>query len=795
MPVKITVIVYWAEVIVGLIICAFLLNGLEQRLANEYEANADRFAYQLEQLVRNQSGITHHHVAEQADTLRRTQGLSGVTIDLGHRVIVLGQQDKDFATTIRTFNAQVGTEPAATMPVKLTVFQPNIEQAVKQKRRTVVASMAFVLFIFGLFLIFILRLAFTKPFMRMVRTAQSVSDGNTAVRFDSARRDEFGYLASFINRILDHLQTEHHAVMTEAFAKIKKSQTDLFQEKERAQVTLHSIGDGVISTDVHGNVDYLNPTAERITGWSWKQALGQPITRVIGLEDEATQQPASNPVMDCLQAGAAVGPHNHLLQGHVGRDLAVSTSAAPMHDGSGRIVGAVMVLHDISEARRMSRQLSHQASHDELTGLYNRREFDVQLQHALNDAKRENHTHVLCYLDLDQFKVINDTCGHVAGDEMLRQVSDYLRKAIRNSDVIARLGGDEFGILLKFCPLDRALPVAEDLVKKVKKFNFVWQGVSFETGVSVGMVAITADSENIAELLSAADVACYAAKDEGRNRLHVYQLDDKELQLRHGEMHWVSRIRRAFEEDRFCLYCQAIVPIKADGKGTDYEILMRMRDEHGQLVPPMAFIPAAERYHLMPEIDRWVVRKAFESLGELLADEDIAMCSINLSGQSIGDPNFLDFIVEQIAHFNVDPRKVCFEITETAAIANLLLATHFISELKAMGCRFALDDFGKGLSSFSYLKNLNIDYLKIDGGFVKDMVSDPIDHAMVEAINQIGHVMGIQTIAEFVENEQILDALRKIGVDFAQGYGIAKPCPLETLLTSMDDASVRKARA
>jgi diguanylate cyclase (GGDEF)-like protein/PAS domain S-box-containing protein len=795
LPVKITVIVYWAEVIVGLVICAFLLSGLERQLAEEYEAKADRFAYLAKQLVQSGVSVTHRQVAEQVDALRLSLKLSAVTIAVGQHVIELGNRDENHTTATRSFDARVGIESVTTVPVKIAVFQPNIEKAVKQKRRTVVASMAFVLLLFGLILIFILRLAFTKPFMHMVRTAQSFSDGITTARFDSARRDEFGYLATFINRILDHLQTEHRVVMTEAFAEIKKSQFALFQEKERAQVTLHSIGDGVISTDAEGYVDYLNPTAEQLTGWSRKRAQGQPITHVIDLLDETTQKPVANPVVDCLRVGAVIEPHNHVLRRDYGRDLAVSTSAAPMHDGTGRIVGAVMVLHDVSEARRLTRQLSYQASHDGLTGLYNRREFEVQLQHALNNAKRENHTHVLCYLDLDQFKIVNDTCGHVAGDEMLRQIAEHLRNAIRSSDIIARLGGDEFGVLLKFCPLARAMQVAEDLIKKVRKFRFVWQSVSFETGVSIGMVAVTGNSENITELLSAADVACYAAKDKGRNRVHVYQLDDDELQLRHGEMHWVSRIRRAFDEDRFCLYCQEIVPTKADEKGAKYEILVRLRDEQGQLVPPMAFIPAAERYHLMTEIDRWVIRKTFESLCDHLTGEDISSCSINLSGQSLGDPKFLEFVVDQFACFRVDAHRVCFEITETAAIANLTLATHFISVLKTMGCRFALDDFGKGLSSFSYLKNLKIDYLKIDGGFVKDMVKDPIDYAMVEAINQIGHVMGIQTIAEFVEDEAILLALRKLGVDYAQGYGIAKPCPLEDILVPMDKPVVRKANA
>jgi diguanylate cyclase (GGDEF)-like protein len=417
--------------------------------------------------------------------------------------------------------------------------------------------------------------------------------------------------------------------------------------------------------------------------------------------------------------------------------------------------------------------------------LINRTEFERQLHDALICAKNENRQHVLCYLDLDQFKIVNDTCGHVAGDELLRQVAGLLRGKVRDTDVLARLGGDEFGVLLKYCDPQRAPAVAESLCRTLKDFKFLWGDHSFETGASIGLVAIGEDSQSVSEVLSTADVACYAAKDKGRNQVHMYQPNDNELKQRRGEMQWVSRIRRAIDENRFRLYYQPIIPLNpGSSRDMHRELLIRLLDEEGKLVPPMAFIPAAERYNLMPDVDRWVIRNSFKLLGAQCSNDCDWVCTINLSGQSLCDNTFLDFVTRQLDLSGVNPDRICFEITETAAVANLVKASHFISVLKGMGCRFALDDFGSGLSSFAYLKNLKVDYLKIDGSFVRDMMNDPIDRSLVEAINEIGHVIGIQTIAEFVENNDILETLRKIGVDYAQGYAIAKPAPLEEIVVA-----------
>jgi diguanylate cyclase (GGDEF)-like protein len=425
-------------------------------------------------------------------------------------------------------------------------------------------------------------------------------------------------------------------------------------------------------------------------------------------------------------------------------------------------------------------EISHQAAHDALTGLINRREFESRLEIALQNAQIEKLQHTILYLDLDQFKVINDTCGHVAGDQLLRQLTTLLQGSLRQSDTLARLGGDEFGVLLECCSLEPAVRIAETLRQTVNDFHFVWQDKTFPIGVSIGLVNFGDDGLTLGDVLSIADAACYVAKDKGRNRIHVYSPGDNELAQRNSEMDWIGRIRKALDENRFVLYAQKIIPLSGDGnEGEHHELLIRMLDEAGKLIPPMAFIPAAERYNLMPTLDRWVIKTAFAQYkGAGTGKAPPRSCAINLSGASIGDDNLLAFIKEQFDTFQIPPGVICFEVTETSAIANLGKAAVLIRDLKAMGCRFALDDFGSGMSSFAYLKHLPVDFLKIDGSFVKDMVDDRIDHAMVEAINRIGHVMGIQTIAEFVENDAILAELRKIGVDFAQGYGIGRPQPL-----------------
>jgi diguanylate cyclase (GGDEF)-like protein/PAS domain S-box-containing protein len=439
-----------------------------------------------------------------------------------------------------------------------------------------------------------------------------------------------------------------------------------------------------------------------------------------------------------------------------------------------RIFAAV---EDITEARALSQQLRFQAAHDALTGLVNRREFENRLERAATSAEDGRSEHAVCYLDLDQFKIINDTCGHVAGDELLKRLGRVLAQQMRTQDTLARLGGDEFGVLLEDCSMHLAERVANALRRTIEDFRFVWEKQVFGIGVSIGVVPIQGPGQTVSSILSAADAACYAAKDHGRNRIHVYDDADVELARRHGEMRWVTRIQTALEESRFELARQPIVPLSASADpDSHYELLLRMRDENGDIVLPDAFLPAAERYNLSVKLDRWVVREAFRLLTQDQSHLDkLFLCSINLSGVSLADEDFLIFVTTEFASTGLPPGKVCFEITETAAIANLSGAMRFIEVLRRIGCRFALDDFGSGLSSFAYLKSLPVDFLKIDGVFVKDIVEDPIDRELVRSINEIGHVMGKRTIAEFVESGEILSALAEIGVDYAQGFALGKP--------------------
>jgi len=564
----------------------------------------------------------------------------------------------------------------------------------------------------------------------------------------------------------------------------KRAETRVFEEKERAQVTLQSIGDGVITTDADGNIDYINPVAQDLTGWDLRSARGKPVTDIMMIVNEHTRASCENPVVRCLKEGRVITlPENSVLITKNGEEVPIQDSAAPIRDRIGNIIGSVMVFHDVSKESRLFRQISYQASHDVLTGLINRREFEnclVESLEGLNDNAEQ--THALLYVDLDQFKVVNDTFGHAAGDALLKQLSDIIQAQVRSTDLLARLGGDEFGILLERCSKERAVDVAEAIRSAIEGYRFEWQDSFTTVRCSIGVVLVTGDnSDDVASLMSSADVACYSAKDMGRNQIHFYR--DSDASLRHEEMKWVSRITNAVEDDRFELFFQPIIGIgERNGEcRRHYELLLRMRDENGELVGPNQFIPAAERYNLMSTLDRWVIHEALSELADRNTDGEARYTiAINLSGTSLSEDRFLDFVISELESQKLPAGAICFEITETAAISNLSRVVHFMQTLKRLGCKFSLDDFGSGLSSFTYLKNLPVDYLKIDGQFIRNVADDSVDEEMVKAIHQVGNAMGIETIAERVETRQVLDKLGALGVEFAQGYYIARPASVTT---------------
>ena len=549
------------------------------------------------------------------------------------------------------------------------------------------------------------------------------------------------------------------------------------QLNELSQVTLESIGEGVITTDTFGAVIYMNQMASKLSGWSHADARGIALQTILQLRDETTRQDEPAEYYDRLTR-AIQSQYNVLVHRDGSKEFFVEINSTPLRNAKRQIIGAVLVLRDVTEIRRLVHKMSYQTSHDALTGLINRREFEHCLDTALKSVRLTNASYVVCYIDLDQFKVVNDTCGHAAGDELVKQLSIKLAATLGEHDILARLGGDEFGVLLFNCEPTRGVDVAAYLLESVKALRFTWEDKTFNLAASIGVVPLNKEFAAITDVLRAADSACYVAKELGRNRIHIFHQNDLTMAKHHGQMQWMQRIQRALDEDQLLLYFQPIVDLHDNAQPQQGEVLVRMLDSAGQIVAPGRFLPTAERYHLMPRIDRWVVHKFLSWLKLQTTNEQQTPYFINLSGQTLSDGQFLDFVTDELKASGVSAHRIGFEITETAAIQNVAKATHFITSLKTLGCRFSLDDFGSGVSSFTYLKNLPVDYLKIDGSFVVDMAGDRINTAMVESINQIGHLMGIKTIAESVENDQTLLALRSLGVDYVQGYHLGRPRPL-----------------
>jgi len=593
-----------------------------------------------------------------------------------------------------------------------------------------------------------------------------VSQADEDLGLEAVERGALDYLikqqvvSTLLNKALRYATERTHTLLA-----LKASET-------RYRQLYENVVAGVFQTTPDGKFMAANPALVRLLGYDSEDELLD-----LRIASDLYMYPEER--THWLHNIASTGEtHNAelVLKRKDGRKIVVLENSRAVHDEDGKVMYYEGTLIDITEAHELSRQLSYEASHDALSGLINRREFELRLQRAL-DSVQAGSTHAVCYLDLDQFKIINDTCGHIAGDELLRQLAQVLQNKVRTNDTLARLGGDEFGLLLQDCKIDDALRVANGLLKAVEHHVFVWGNNTFSVGASIGLVPVTTSFRRITQILQAADAACYAAKDQGRNRLHVYQEDDTLVAQRHGEMQWVSRVKRALNDNRFFLEAQPIVPLQGDrDSNRNYELLVRMRDESGRVVPPGAFLPAVERFNLSQRLDRWVISTALEWMGSHRERmERVSRVFINLSGDSVGDPQLQEFIRNCLIEKQAPPEKVGFEITETAAIGNLTRANQLIADLRALGCAFSLDDFGSGVSSFAYLKALTVDFLKIDGLFIGNIVHDRIDYEMVRSITDIGHVMGKKVVAESVENLEAMEKLRQIGVDYVQGFAVGSP--------------------
>ncbi len=647
--------------------------------------------------------------------------------------------------------------------------------------------------------------------------------------------DEIADLAIAFNQMVDNFCRSRDA--------LKQIEANLFAEKELAQITLRSIADAIIATGIDGRIFEFNPIAEQLTGWQRDLALGQQLDRVLQLVDIEQRQPLRlelmalgrhlpdvNPTTEKvlpipLTAVDGLGtsdlpsllplpadklwersqrtegwhqdialtwpeltlPSQAILLHKTGREFWISFSVAPIRAKNDRVVGMAIAFHDITQERQIAQQLSWQACHDPLTELLNRREFEHQLVDLLQGQDAGASEHSLLYLDLDRFKIVNDTCGHAAGDALLKQVAAVLRSHIRTSDILARLGGDEFAIILQNCSLSAALNVAQKLLRGVQDFCFIWQDRAFSIGISIGLVSCQPNQDSLTDLLKTADTACYAAKNNGRNQIYVVRDKQQQLARQSQEMNWIVRINQALDANQFCLFYQPIVALQQEQPEEHYEILVRLREADNGLVPPMAFIPTAERYGLMGQIERWVIQTTFQNQSQhyrqqfqqgQTQQDGYPTYGINLSGETLNDERFIDFLKAQLYRYQIPPQVLCFEITETVAISNLQRVSVLLEQLRTLGCRFALDDFGSGMSSFGYLKHLPVDYIKIDGSFVRELASNTVDAAIVRAIGQVACEMHIATIAESVEETQTLQKLRALGIDYGQGYGIARPQPL-----------------
>jgi len=562
----------------------------------------------------------------------------------------------------------------------------------------------------------------------------------------------------------------------------KSLEVSLGRSKLQARITLESIGDGIITTDRDGVIDYMNEAAEELLGISRTSAIGKRPSELIALVDEADRESLGDPVEQCLtdRKRVSLGRRALLLARQGNKEFSVELTASPIRAPGGEIDGCVISFHDVTEMRGIAREMSYQATHDALTGLINRIEFERRLATALESARSDGTHCVVSYLDLDRFKLVNDTSGHLAGDNLLREIAALLKQQVRDSDTVARMGGDEFAMLLAGCPLDKARQIADEICTAVSNHRFAWHDQSFDIGISIGLVEVGPESMSAEAVLSAADSACYIAKQEGRGGHHVYSARDELVAREKGEIQWLQRLQHALRDNGFQLHVQPIV--SADGlasRGPAAEVFLRLSDEHGNVFDTAQFLSAAARYHLMGNIDRWVVSQTANRIASgvpRLPNE--RSCSVNLSGQALIDDAFLEYLVEVLDRTGVDPGKFCFEISESAIMANIEHARRFISVLHGVGCQFAMDNFGSGVGSLVKLKTLSVDYVKIDSTYTYGLEEDVVNQEMITALVRLAKQLDFKVIAEQVEDSGTLDVLRRLGVDFIQGFAIERPRPL-----------------
>lgn len=734
------------------------LIGLEEIITAQSHQSNFNFGMILD---KNGQVLAYHNVESPAER-KPGQYISIDTLSVPHSskdVVIFFDSSKviDTASPIFVNKAHIGW-------VRVQNSRQNIADSLQYLTYEGLFYALFAIFIGTLFAWFMGR-QLTRDIYQLVDTTQRVRSGERNISLNLNRQDELQTLAENFQSMLSNLN---------------EKESELFSEKERAEVTLKSIGDGVITTNRAGEITYLNPVSEHLTGWSNEAATGQQIEKVFKIYHEITMEPATNPALKSMETGQILALANHtILINHAGESISIEDSGAPIIDRQGEIIGSVLVFHDATEAKKLRSKLTWQATHDSLTGLRNRTAFENHLEELIEEAAHfPNSQHCLLYIDLDQFKVVNDTAGHTAGDELLKQVALCIKEQIRDNDLLARIGGDEFSILLKNCNIEAAMIIAEKIRRHVDAFRFIWEEKVFNIGTSIGIAKIEGLT-NKATIMSQADIACYLAKDNGRNRINVYLADDKSVEKTYNQFGWVGKIKFGIEHKQFRLYAQEIVPLQQNQTYKSYEILVRLKDAEGNIVFPDSFLPAAERFNLMAGLDIYIVEHAIEWLKH--HSEKIERLNINIAGQSLENEAFNNRLLELLSENGAINHKICFELTETTAITHMSSSISFLNSIKNHGCQLALDDFGSGFASFTWLKTLPVDFVKIDGAFVLDVLSDKVDAAMVRALHQVSQEMQIQSIAEFVENQETADWLQKVGIEYAQGYHFHKPTPIEDL--------------